>query len=223
MFIDALVRRIGHSRCVDGTSRAGWRCDGAAPMSASAGACARRNDECLGLRNFNWALQTPRLTVRPMRVADADAYHRVRGLMPFDPQHRSLDESRALVAAMVTRNATDAEGWGQFAIIDRSDGSFVGDLGVNFDTPRARQAELGFAIDPARRRQGLALEATGAMVDALFASGRTRVTALTDIRNIAAQRLLARLRFRIEAHFVSSWQDGDQWHDELAYARLASE
>ena len=192
-------------------------------MPTSVGACARRSCGCQRLRNFDWILQTPRLIVRPMRVSDADAYHRVRGMMPFDPQSRNIDESRALVATMVTRNAIDAEGWGQFAIIDRGDGSFVGDLGVNFDTPRARQAELGFAIDPARRQQGLALEATGAMVDALFASGRTRVTALTDIRNIAAQRLLARLRFRIEAHFVSSWQDGDEWHDELAYARLATE
>ncbi len=172
---------------------------------------------------FDWIITTPRLIVRPISVADADAYHRNRGLMPYDPQSRSLDESRALVAAMVTRPAIDAEGWGQFAVIARSDGSFVGDMGVNFDTPRANQAELGFAIDPALRGQGLATEAAGALVDALFRSGRTRVTALTDIRNIAAQRLLANLRFRIEGHFVKSWQDGDGWHDELAYARLADE
>ncbi len=175
------------------------------------------------LHDFDWVLETPRLTVRPMRISDADDYHRIRGLMPFDPQSRNLDESRALVAAMVTRPAIDAEGWGQFAIIERASGVLVGDLGVNFDTPRARQAELGFAIDPVRRRQGLATEAAGAMVDALFRSGRTRVTALTDARNTAAQRLLAQLRFRIEGRFVHSWQDGDAWFDELAYARLASE
>jgi RimJ/RimL family protein N-acetyltransferase len=172
---------------------------------------------------MDWILTTARLIVRPMRLADADAYHSVRGQMPFDPQSRSLDESRALVAAMVTRSAVDAEGWGQFAIVRRSDERFIGDLGVNFDTPRARQAELGFALDPAFRQQGLASEAAGAMVAAVFASGRTRVTALTDARNIAAQRLLATLGFRLEGRFVKSWQDGDQWYDELAYARLADE
>ncbi len=175
------------------------------------------------LRDFNWVLQTDRLIVRPVSVADADFYHRVRGMMPFDPQNRSLDESRALVAAMVTRPAIDAEGWGQFAIVERSSGAFIGDLGVNFDTPRAWQAEIGFALDPAWRRGGMATEACGAMVDALFASGRTRVTALTDARNIAAQKLLERLRFRQEGRFVRSWRDGDQWHDEVIYARLADE
>ncbi len=182
-----------------------------------------RQQRVRALHDFDWVLETPRLTVRPMRISDADDYHRIRGQMPFDPQSRSLDESRALVAAMVTRPAIDAEGWGQFAIIERSSGVLVGDLGVNFDTPRARQAELGFAIDPVRRRQGLATEAAGAMVEALFRSGRTRVTALTDARNTAAQRLLAQLRFRIEGRFVHSWQDGDAWFDELAYARLATE
>jgi RimJ/RimL family protein N-acetyltransferase len=175
------------------------------------------------LRNFNWVLQTERLIVRPVSVADADSYHRVRGMMPFDPQNRSLDESRALVATMVTRSSVDAEGWGQFAIIERSSAAFIGDVGVNFDTPRARQAEFGFALDPAWRRGGLATEACAAIVDALFASGRTRVTALTDSRNIAAQKLLEKLRFRQEGRLVRSWQDGEQWYDEVIYARLADE
>lgn len=172
---------------------------------------------------IDWILETPRLTIRPMRVADADFYHRVRGLMPFDPQLRSLDQSRALVATMVTREAVDAEGWGQFAIVERATSAYVGDLGVNFDTPRARQAELGFAIDPAWRRAGIASEACAAMIAALFASGRTRVTALTDARNLAAQKLLERLRFRLEGRFVRSWQEGDAWFDELIYARLADD
>ena len=171
----------------------------------------------------SWVLTTPRLIVRPMSVADADAYHRVRGMMPFDPQNRSLDESRALVATMVTRPAVDAEGWGQFAIVLRADGAYVGDLGVNFDTPRALQAELGFAVDPVRRGNGFAAEAAAAMVDMLFRSGRTRVTALTDARNVPAQRLLERLRFRREGRFVKSWFDAGAWHDEISYARLADE
>ncbi len=181
---------------------------------------SKRNDD---LGDGGWVLQTPRLIVRPIALADADAYHRIRGLMPYDPQSRSRDESRALVAAMVTRPAVDCEGWGQFAIICRASGAFRGDLGVNFDTPRANQAEIGFAVDPDYRRQGLAREAAAAMVDALFASGRTRVTALTDGRNMAAQALLTALRFRLEGRYVKSWQDGGQWFDELSYARLAGE
>ncbi len=170
----------------------------------------------------DWVMKTARLTVRPICLADADAYHRIRGQMPYDPQSRSLDESRALIAAMVTRPAIDAQGWGQFAIIEHG-GLFIGDLGVNFDTPRADQAEFGFALDPAWRQQGLGREAAGAIVDRLFASGRVRLTALTDARNIAAQRLLAGLRFRLEGRFVKSWQDGGVWYDELGYARLADE
>lgn len=171
----------------------------------------------------DWDFLTARTRVRPAVVGDAEALHSSRGQMPFDPQKRTLAQTRRLIAAMDKRPVRDAAGWQQFAVLDRASGHFLGDIGVNFDTPRNRQAEIGFAFAPAARGQGYASEAVGAMVDLLFARGRHRLIAQTDKRNLSTQRLLERLRFRLEAVTLQSWEEDGQWFDELAFARLASE
>lgn len=170
-----------------------------------------------------WQIITERTWVRPATVGDAAAIHASRGQMPYDPQTRSLADTAALIAGMDQRPAPDAAGWQQFSVLGRSDDRFLGDIGVNFDTPRNKQAEIGFAFAPDARGRGLASEAVAAMVDKLFASGRHRLIAQTDMRNLPAQRLLERLRFRREAVHLQSWEEQGQWFDEIAYARLASE
>jgi [ribosomal protein S5]-alanine N-acetyltransferase len=170
-----------------------------------------------------WTIRTPRTLVRPAVMGDVAALHASRGQMPFDPQTRTLAQTRRLVAAMDRRVARDAAGWQQFAVVDADSEAFLGDIGVNFDTPRNQQAEIGFAFAPAARRHGYATEAVGAMVEQLFARGRHRLIAQTDMRNIAAQKLLERLRFRREAVHLQSWAENGIWYDEVGYARLASE
>ncbi len=172
---------------------------------------------------MNWIIETPRTIVRPAIAADAEALHASRGQMPFDRQTRTLAQTRRLIAAMARRPVSDAAGWQQFAVRARDDGRFLGDIGVNFDTPRNRQAEIGFAFAPEARGQGFATEAVGAMVEQLFARGRHRLIALTDMRNIATQRLLERLHFRREAVHLKSWEEDGAWFDEVAYARLADD
>jgi [ribosomal protein S5]-alanine N-acetyltransferase len=171
----------------------------------------------------DWSINTPRTTIRPAAVVDAPALHQCRGQMPFDRQTRTLAETRRLIAAMDRRPMRDAAGWQQFAVLAPGAGRFLGDIGINFDTPRNRQAEIGFAFAPEARGQGLASEAVAAMVERLFASGRRRLVAQTDMRNVAAQRLLARLRFRREAVYRQSWEEDGHWFDEVGYARLADE
>jgi RimJ/RimL family protein N-acetyltransferase len=171
----------------------------------------------------DWMVRTERTIVRPARVEDAAALHACRGQMPFDPQTRTLSQTRRLIAAMDRRPVRDAAGWQQFVVTGCDNDIYLGDIGVNFDTPRNRQAEIGFAFMPAARGQGLAGEAAGALVDLLFARGRYRLIAQTDMRNISAQKLLERLRFRREAVYRQSWAENGAWFDELGYARLAGE
>ena len=183
-----------------------------------------RCDSAIGRRDVNsWYITTERTLLRPAIASDAAALHASRGQMPFDPQTRTVADTAALIAAMDQRAAPDAAGWQQFAVTARSDGRFLGDIGVNFDTPRNKQAEIGFAFSPEARGQGLASEAVAAMVAQLFTSGRHRLIAQTDIRNLPTQRLLERLHFRREAVHLQSWEEQGQWYDEVAYARLAGE
>ena len=173
-----------------------------------------------------WVLTTARALVRPATVADAAALHWIRGTMPYDPQTRDLPATRAMLAEM-TEAPAGGPGWRQFAVVARNGdappGMILGDIGVRFDHPSARQAELGFAFHPDWRGHGYATEAVGALIERLFAQGLHRLAAVTDVRNLAAQRLLTRLHFRQEAHYVASWPCDDGWSDELGYARLAAD
>lgn len=171
----------------------------------------------------DWEFETQRTLIRAATAADADDVHRNRGLMPYDPQRRTLAATRRLIAAMDRRPVRDAAGWQQFTVLDRQTGVFIGDIGVNFEVPHAVQAEIGFCFLPEARGRGFAAEAVGTLVDALFARQRHRLVAITDGRNLAAQRLLERLRFRREAIHIRSWREGAQWFDEVGYARLADE
>lgn len=169
-----------------------------------------------------WVLRTDRLVVRPMTVDDALDWHRVRALAPFDPLERSVEHSLMLVEEMQRRPGIDATGCQQFAVCSHG-GAYVGDFGIRFSPAHLAQAEIGFAIDPELQGHGLATEAGEALVRRLFRSGRRRLTAVIDVRNRPAQRVLERLWFRQEGRFVESWRDGEDWFDELAYARLASD
>ncbi len=175
----------------------------------------------------DWRLQTARTLVRPAELPDAGALHWIRGTMPYDPQTRDLPAARALLAEMADA-PPGGPGWRQFAVIAERDGPappgmILGDIGVRFGQPSAGQAELGFAFHPDWRGHGYAGEAVGALVARLFAHGLHRIAAITDARNLATQRLLTRLRFRQEAHYVASWPVGDGWSDEYSYARLATD
>ena len=173
-------------------------------------------------RMTDWDIITDRLTIQPMAIEQAADWHRIRAAAPFDPLERSVEESIALIAAMQRRAAPDSDGWQQFALLAK-DGIMVGDLGIRFSPPWNATAEIGFALDPRRRGQGLASEAVEAMVRRLFRNGRRRVVAVTDARNRPAQRVLERCWFREEGRFRESWREGDAWFDEISYARLASD
>lgn len=164
--------------------------------------------------------RTARLLVRPSCLEDAEAVHGARSQMPFDPPKRDLAGTRAMIAEMLAM-APGAPGWRQMVAV--ADGHVVGDFGINFGHPRPRQAEIGFAFAESARGKGYAIEAAAPLVERLFGLGLHRLYALTDARNLPAQRLLTRLRFRQEAHHVRSWPEGDDWFDEFAYARLADE
>jgi RimJ/RimL family protein N-acetyltransferase len=170
----------------------------------------------------DWEISTDRLFIRPMRVAEAREWHVIRASALYDPVTRSIDESVAMIAAMQSRAAPDSDGWQQFSILTK-DGAMIGDLGIRFSPPFNATAEIGFAVDPGHRGKGIGSEAVEAMVRLLFHRDRRRLLAVTDVRNRAAQRVLERNWFRLEGRFIQSWREGDQWFDELSYARLVSD
>ncbi len=103
-------------------------------------------------------------------------------------------------------------------------GPVIGDMMLHYVSASHRQAEVGYILHPDAQGEGLATEATRAIVDLAFRElGVHRVFGQIDARNTASARVLERVGMRREAHLVENeWVKGE-WTDEVIYAVLADE
>jgi len=115
-----------------------------------------------------------------------------------------------------------AGNWYQLAITMRATDELVGDLAVHFVDQD--QIEIGFTVSPEHQGKSVASEAVSSLLGYVFGVlNKHRVIATTDAENTAAQRLLEKLSFRREAHFVQNIFFKGAWGDEYQYALLRSE
>ena len=154
-------------------------------------------------------LDTPRLLLRAFRVGDRAAFLAYRQ----DPEiarfqsweNYTAAEAKVFLAEQRKLLPGMAGKWVQFAIELKSTKGLVGDCALKVEGREHPQGELGFTL--ARKAQGLGygVEAVTALLD--FAIGKLRlhrITASTDCRNLPAAKLLERLGFHREGHFLRS-------------------
>jgi RimJ/RimL family protein N-acetyltransferase len=112
----------------------------------------------------------------------------------------------------------------QIVAADRIDGTVHGDCAARILTEERATAEVGVTFARASQGRGLAREALGALVGALFEEHDLhRVYAETDDRNPAVHRLFQRLGFRCEGRQVEAeWCKGE-WVTLRFFAVLARE
>jgi RimJ/RimL family protein N-acetyltransferase len=174
-------------------------------------------------------LRTDRLVLRPLAAGDIAAFVAYRR----DPRvalHQSWDETYStadaerLVAELAGLRLGGPGGWLQLAIVEQATGRLAGDCATRLVEGPPRTAEVGVTLAAGHQGRGLAGEAVGRLVGELFDAHEIhRVIAEVDDRNTAAQRLLERLGFRLEARFVDAdWFKGE-WTTLLVYAMLSDE
>lgn len=116
-------------------------------------------------------LETVRLRLRPLEMADADALNVIQSdpvHMRFYPHPFSLEESRGWIDRMLERYERD--GFALLAVEDRETGEFLGNVGPILQHVNGTdEVELGWSITPTRARQGIATEAALACRDWSFA------------------------------------------------------
>lgn len=175
-------------------------------------------------------LLTERLVLRPAVPGDADATYAYR--------------RREEVGRWLTEIPTDAVSYrATFTDPDRLattvvvevGGVVIGDLMLRVEDAWAQaevasaaagtQAELGWALDPARTGCGYATEAVRALLRVCFVDlGVRRVVATCFADNTASWRLMERVGMRRETHAVAeSLHRSGQWLDTYGYALLADE
>ena len=193
-------------------------------MSAERETTTRKQDRATDAGALK--IQTDRLLLRRFRSADLDAFVAYRSdesvarYQSWDESYSKADAERFLAE---DSNVTPGEPgqWLQIAIEERGTGNLCGDCAVRVSAEQPRTAELGVTLAPNHQNHGIASEAVTATLEWLFGKQDIhRVYAQTDDRNKAAQRLLEKLGFRLEARLIEAdWFDGE-WTTPRIYALL---
>ncbi|XUU59828.1 GNAT family N-acetyltransferase [Erythrobacter sp. HA6-11] len=165
-------------------------------------------------------LETERFIMRPLVREDAAA------LFPTlsDPEQcrylwQGAFESIEALADWLCDPEWNGRSW---AAMDRASGEFAARI-VAVPTSE-RQSEVGYMVVKDAQSGGIATECTKQLMQYLFEEeDHHRITASTDPRNIASNRVLEKLGFRREAHFLQNAQTHLGWCDEYYWALLRTE
>lgn len=173
-------------------------------------------------------LQTPRLKIRMLVPSDLNDFHEYRSnpevvkFQGFDVM--TLEEAATFIYKNAKLPFQEAGEWVQYAIEHRETGKLIGDCALKLDASPAQQAEIGITISHKFQKQGFATETLEGLLQLLFAEKTLhRVVETVDAENIASVRLLERVGFRREGHFVENIFFKGKWGSEFQYAMLKRE
>lgn len=167
------------------------------------------------------------MVLRTVRAGDAPAIYAYRSradVGKYQTRYRRLADARRLIKLVrgIALNTPDT--WHQLAVIEKSGGGLIGDLGMHFTGKENRQAEIAYTFAPGSQGKGYATEAVLAMMGFLFGKLRKhRLVATADPRNKGSIRLMERVGMRKEAYFRKSYWTGKEWTDDVHYALLKEE
>ncbi|WP_394727326.1 GNAT family N-acetyltransferase [Altererythrobacter sp. GH1-8] len=165
-------------------------------------------------------LETERFILRPLVREDAEAFYPTLSdpeqcAFLLQPAFSSIDQ----LADWLCDREWDGRSW---TAVDRENDECVARLVA---VPAGdQQSGIGYITAAHRQGEGIAKECAGELMRYLFeAEQHHRLTAGTDPQNSASNRVLEKLGFRREAHFVKSVKTHMGWCDEYIWALLRSD
>ena len=174
-------------------------------------------------------IKTDRLYIRPVCIEDNESLFRYRSDSETNKYLSLIPQTIEDVAEFINKTSFDIDvpdTWYQLVIIEQNSSLLIGDIGIHFlDTgSENKQVEIGYTLDKEFRGKGYASEALSKVVDYLINSlNKHRIIASIDPANVDSIRLVERLGFRKEAHFVESLFFHGKWVDDIVYAILEKE
>jgi ribosomal-protein-alanine N-acetyltransferase len=171
-------------------------------------------------------LVTPRLRLRQFRVEDVEAMHECLAnpeAMRFwnTPVHTKRIETERAVLRFIDCTPSYYRFW---AVADAVTDRWLGLVNYHDGHIRNKRVAIGYIVDPARQRQGIATEAVSAMLEFCFGElGLHRVQAFIHPENAASRALAEKLGFRCEGLLRDNLRVADDWRDDMLYALLATE
>jgi [ribosomal protein S5]-alanine N-acetyltransferase len=148
-------------------------------------------------------LFTPRLRLEPVTARLAAAAREGERAFASVLNAQVPDDWRAASLDLIGRSARSS--WGESdppiraVVVHREDGCVIGDVRFEPSPQTQDEIEIGYSVAASRRRQGFAVEASGAVIDWLFQEGGgAEIIAGCDRRNLASVRTLRRLGFWLD-------------------------
>ena len=178
---------------------------------------------------MNFMLETARLHIRRFQDSDLESFFEYRN----DPEVARYqgwevpypcEKVEKLMGKLDSELPNEPGGRFKVAIVLKLTGEIIGEIGFQLHKTDARQAHIGGSVARPHWRQGYAYEASYALIDFLFGECNLhRVTAEIDVENEASWRLVEKLGFRREAHFVENYFSKGKYTSEYHYAMLEHE
>lgn len=169
--------------------------------------------------------ETKRLLLRPMLQKDKEAVFEYRSDAITNKYQGWIPESVEDVKIFIDKTATQFDlpnTWFQLVIIEKNSQKIIGDMGIHFIDED--QVELGCTLHISFQKKGYATEALHVIIDYLFIHlSKHRITTSVDPNNSNSIRLIERLGFRKEAHFIESLLVNNVWTDDVIYSILRRE
>jgi ribosomal-protein-serine acetyltransferase len=176
---------------------------------------------------FRAPLATSRLTLRPLDLADIldfwsavqESRREIAPWLPWEPFVTDLPSAQRYLEA--TTVDWDTGRAARFAIRDSVAGGFLGVTGVEVVIPAHYACEVGYWVRSGAHRQGVATEATHAIVQFAYARlGANRVRAAASTENPSSIAVIRKLGFRFEGVARQAEYCNGRFLDHAIFARL---
>ncbi len=171
-------------------------------------------------------LETPRLRLRKITSADAEAIFRLRSnpeTMKYVPRPlaQNLDDALLHVATIDSKiEANEGINW---AITFKDNSDFIGIIGHFRILPEHYRAEVGYMLLPEFHGRGIVSEALRRVVAYGFEDLKLHsIEAVIDPDNIASAKVLEKNNFCKEAHFRQNEYYNGRFLDTAVYSLLSS-
>ena len=169
-------------------------------------------------------LETKRIIIRPITLADKNEIFEYRSDTETNKYQGWIPKTIHDVEIFIGKISTkfnEPDTWFQLVIIEKKTQKIIGDLGIHFFDSDNKQVEIGCTLNNDFQNKGYATESTKIVIDYLFKRlNKHRIITSIDPNNINSIRLVERIGFRKEAHFIKSLLVNGKWVDDLIYALI---
>mgnify|MGYP001377402313 CR=1 FL=1 len=169
-------------------------------------------------------LESNRLLLRPISLDDKIDVFQYRSDKEVNKYQGWIPETIEDVEKFISKNPVKInvpETWFQLVIVEKESQKLIGDIGIHFFDKQNFQVELGCTLHKDFQNKGYATESLTMVIDFLFLElKKHRIIASIDPENKNSIRLVERIGFRKEAHFIESLLVNGKWVDDMIFALI---